>query len=204
MTMMMTTTATTTASTKAGTSITVVATTTIGIMMASAFAPATTIRAAVTRTFGTSLSSAASIRARGTSFSTTNPIGSSRPTTFLAVATGNGIATASMSMMTTCILAGMCCSIRASAAQFTSSSSACADWLFDIGTSSLRCFDQILSVRHLVLVAYSGILETILHELRIVDILYITTSLQPISLTIQLLSIHTICHHQYRAILYTL
>jgi len=42
--------ATTTASTKAGTSITTV-TTTIGITMASAFAPATTIRTGVTRTF---------------------------------------------------------------------------------------------------------------------------------------------------------
>src|SRR6266446_3202393 len=111
---------------KAGTSITTVASTTIGIMMASAFAPATTIRAAVTGTFGASLSSAASIRARGTSFSTTNPIGSSRPTTFLAAATGNGIATASMCMTTTAILAGTCCSIRASAVPFTSSSSACS------------------------------------------------------------------------------
>ncbi|MBA0084903.1 MAG: hypothetical protein HRJ53_07905 [Acidobacteria bacterium Pan2503] len=50
-----------------------------------------------------SLSSAASIRARGTSFSTTNPIGSSRPTTLRAAATGN--ATASTSMTTTTILA---------------------------------------------------------------------------------------------------
>ncbi len=126
MTMMTTATGMTTASTKAGTSITTVTTTTIGITKASTFVPAATIRVADTRTFVTSLWSAASIRARGTLFSTTNPIGSSRPTTFLAAAIGNGIATASMSMTTTSILAGTCSSIRASAAPFTSSSSACS------------------------------------------------------------------------------
>jgi len=81
---------------------------------------ATTIRVAVTRMSATSLLSAASIRARGISFCTTIPIGSSRPTTFLAAATGNGIATASMSMTTTAILAGTCSSILDSAAPFTS------------------------------------------------------------------------------------
>jgi len=100
--------------------------TTIGITMASAFAPAPTIHSAVTRTFVTSLSSAASIRARGISFSTTSQIGSSRRTTFLVAATGNGTVTASTSITTTTIPAGTCSSIRASAALFTSSSSACS------------------------------------------------------------------------------
>ena len=54
-----------------------------------------------------------------TSFSTTNPIGWSRHTTFLAAATGNGIAIASLFMTTTAIPAGTSSSIRASAAPFT-------------------------------------------------------------------------------------
>src|SRR5256884_759706 len=78
----------------------------------------------------------------------------------------------------------MCCSIRASAAQFTSSSSACADWLFDIGTSSLRCFDQILSVRQLVIVAFSGILGKVLHELPIVALSIIEVPALPVRMLI--------------------